>query len=111
MGKRLTLISPSEQKNLMHRPMTFGLRIKATPLEMVPITCPFKRAAITRVNMFQFFLMSSRYCPVNMGYALKNLVEGLSDEALYPWESPKINRLKSVKPTFATEQKKVLIHR
>ena len=23
------------------------------------------------------------------GYALKNWVEGLSDEAYYPWESPK----------------------
>ena len=23
------------------------------------------------------------------GYALKNWVEGLSDEAWYPWESPK----------------------
>ena len=44
-------------------------------------------------------------------YALKNWVEGVSDEAFYPWESPKKNRLKSVNPTFATEQKKVLIHR
>ena len=44
-------------------------------------------------------------------YALKNLVEGISDEAFYPWESPKKIRLKSVNPTFATEQKKVSIHR
>ena len=39
------------------------------------------------------------------GYASKNWVEGLSDEAFYPWESPKKIRL-----TFATEQNKVLIH-
>ena len=45
------------------------------------------------------------------GYALKNWVEGVSDEAFYPWEPPKKIRLKSVNPTFATEQKKVLIHR
>ena len=45
------------------------------------------------------------------GYALKNWVEGLSDEAFYPWESPKKIRLKSVSPTFATKQKKVSIHR
>ena len=45
------------------------------------------------------------------GCALKNWVEGVSDEAFYPWESPKKIRLKSVNPTFATEQKKVLIHR
>ena len=32
------------------------------------------------------------------GYALKNWVEVLSDEAHYPWESQK-NRLKSVNPT------------
>ena len=44
------------------------------------------------------------------GYALKNWVEGLSDEAFYPWESPKKIRLKSVNPTFVTEQKKVSIH-
>ena len=40
------------------------------------------------------------------GYTLKNWVEGVSDEALYPWESPKKIRLK-----FATEQNEVLIHR
>ena len=45
------------------------------------------------------------------GYALKNWVEGLSDEAYYPWDSPKKNGLKSVNPTFDTEQKKVSIHR
>ena len=44
------------------------------------------------------------------GYALKNWVEGLSDEAFYPWESPKKIGLKSVNTTFASEQKKVLIH-
>ena len=45
------------------------------------------------------------------GYALKNWVEELSDEAFYPWESPKKIRLKSVNPTitFATKQKKVSI--
>ena len=47
---------------------------------------------------------------LKQGYALKNWVEGVSDEAFYPWESPKKIRLKSVNPTFATEQKKVLIH-
>ena len=44
------------------------------------------------------------------GYALKNWVEGLFDEAFYPLESPKKIRLKLVNPTFATEQKKVSIH-
>ena len=48
---------------------------------------------------------------IKQGYASKNWVEGLSDEAFYPWESPKKIRLKSVNPTFATEQKKVSIHR
>ena len=44
------------------------------------------------------------------GYALKNWVEGLSDEGFYPWESPRKIRLKSVYSTFGTEQKKVSIH-
>ena len=44
------------------------------------------------------------------GYALKNWVEGLSDEAFYPWESPKKIWLQSVNPKFVTEQKKFLIH-
>ena len=47
---------------------------------------------------------------IKQGHALKNWVEGVSDEPFYPWESPKKNRLKSVNPTFVTEQKKVLIH-
>ena len=29
---------------------------------------------------------------IKQGYALKNWVEGVSDEAFYPWESPKKNR-------------------
>ena len=37
------------------------------------------------------------------GYALKNWAEGLSDEAYYPWESPKKIRLKSFNPTFVNE--------
>ena len=48
---------------------------------------------------------------IKQGYALKKCVEGVSDEVFYPWESPKKIRLNSVNPTFATEQKKVLIHR
>ena len=44
------------------------------------------------------------------GYAFKNWVDGLSDEAYYPWESPKKIWLISVNPTIATKQKKVLIH-
>ena len=47
---------------------------------------------------------------IKQGYALKNWMEGLSDEAYYPWESPKKIQLKSVNPTFASEQKKVSIH-
>ena len=43
------------------------------------------------------------------GHTLNNWVEGLSDEAYYPWESRKNIRLKSVNPTFASEQKKVSI--
>ena len=43
------------------------------------------------------------------GYTLKNWVEGLPDEPFFPWESRKKNRLKSVNPTFATEQNKVSI--
>ena len=44
------------------------------------------------------------------GHTLKNCVEGVSDEAFYPWESPKKIRIKSVNTTFAFEQNKVLIH-
>ena len=44
------------------------------------------------------------------GHALIKCVEGVSDEAFYPWESPKKIRLKSVNPTFVTEPKKVSIH-
>ena len=36
-------------------------------------------------------------------YALKNWVDGVSDEEYYPWESPKKNQLKSVNATFASE--------
>ena len=44
----------------------------------------------------------------DQGYTFKNWVEGLSDEAYYPWESPKKIQLKSVNPTFVNEQKNVL---
>ena len=37
-------------------------------------------------------------------------MEGLSDEANYPWESQKKVQLRLVNPIFATEEKKVLIH-
>ena len=40
---------------------------------------------------------------IKQGYALKNWVEGISDEVYYPWESPK-KMTKNVSPTFATEQ-------
>ena len=43
-----------------------------------------------------------------VSHTLNNWVDGVSDEAYYPWESPKKIRLKSVNPTFASEQKKVL---
>ena len=42
------------------------------------------------------------------GYVLKNWVEGLSDEASYPWVSPKKIQQKSVNPTFASEKKESL---
>ena len=49
------------------------------------------------------------YMGTKQGYALKNWVEVLSDEAHYPWESQK-NRLKSVNPPISnrisTEQLK-----
>ena len=45
-----------------------------------------------------------------VSHTLNNWVDGMSDEAYYPWESPKKIRLKSVNPTFASEQKKVSIH-
>ena len=38
------------------------------------------------------------------GHLLKNWVDGLSDEAHYPWESPKEIRLKLVNTTFATNK-------
>ena len=57
----------------------------------------------------QKYVAELEHC--KQGHALKNWVEGLSDEAFYPWESPKKIWLKSVNPTFATEQKKVSIHR
>ena len=46
------------------------------------------------------------------GYALKNWVEeGLSNEAYYPWESPKKKIwLKLVNLAIATEQKKVSVY-
>ena len=44
------------------------------------------------------------------GYMLKNWEEGLSDEAFYPWESPKRNRIKSVNPTYINKLKNVLIY-
>ena len=44
------------------------------------------------------------------GYTLKNWMEGISDEAYHPWESPKKIGLKSVSPTFTTKQKNVLIY-
>ena len=47
---------------------------------------------------------------IKQGYALKNWVERLSDEAYFPWESPKKNRLKTVNPTFVNKQKNVLIY-
>ena len=47
---------------------------------------------------------------VRVSHTLKNWVDGVSDEVNYPWESPKKIRLQSVKPTFASEQKKVSIH-
>ena len=47
---------------------------------------------------------------LKQGYVLKNWLEGLSDEAFYCWESPKKIGIKSVDPTFVTEQKKLLIH-
>ena len=47
---------------------------------------------------------------IEQDYMLKNWVEGLSDEAFYPWKSPKEIRLKSVNPTFASKQKNVSIH-
>ena len=45
-----------------------------------------------------------------VSHKLNDWVDGLSDEAYYPWESPKRIRLKSVNPTFASEQKKVSIY-
>ena len=56
-------------------------------------------------EMNETFIMN-----IKQGYTLKNWVEGVSDEALYPWESLKKIRLKLVNPTFATVQKKVSIH-
>ena len=67
-------------------------------LRNVKMECSFPRLAIET--------LSSSYLSIKQGHALKNCVEGVSDEAFYPWESPKKIRLKSVKPTFVTEQKK-----
>ena len=81
---------------------------------------PVRPKIISRtISAVQCSLYSKRtvfmanYCImyIKQGYALKNWVEGLSDEAFYPWESPKTIRLKLVNPTFATKQKKVWIHR
>ena len=47
---------------------------------------------------------------IRVSHTLNNWVDGVSVEAYYPWESPKKIRLKSVNPTFASEQKKVSIH-
>ena len=40
---------------------------------------------------------------IKQGHTLINWVEGVSDEAYYPWESPKKIRLKSVNPTFVND--------
>ena len=54
----------------------------------------------------KFFTVQSK-----QGYVLKNWVEGLTDEAYYPWMGvTKKNQLKLVNPTFVTEQEKVLIY-
>ena len=47
---------------------------------------------------------------IKQGYALKKWVEGVSDEAKFPLGVTKKNPLKSVNPTFASEQKKLLVH-
>ena len=60
---------------------------------------------VKQMILIQHFSMSSK-----QGFALKNWVEGLSDEAYYPWESLKEIRLEFVNPTFATKENKVLIH-
>ena len=51
-----------------------------------------------------------RYMYTKQGYASKNWVDGLSDEAYYPWESPKFFWLKSVNPSLVNEQKNVLFY-
>ena len=53
------------------------------------------------LNEVQSFSSSFLSIDIKQGYALKNWVEGISDEKI---------RLKSVSPTFATEQKNVLIY-
>ena len=60
-------------------------------------------------EFFRFMRLNFPRMTCKQGHALKSWVEGLSDEAFYPWESPKKIELKSVNPFF-TEQKKVLIH-
>ena len=64
------------------------------------------------VNVCRVKILCRIIC--KQGYALKNWVEGLSDgsdEAFYQWETPKkIRLLKSVNPTFVSEQKKISIH-
>ena len=47
---------------------------------------------------------------VKQGDGLNSWVKRISDEAYYPWESPKKIQLKTVNPTFVSKQKKVLIH-
>ena len=53
------------------------------------------------------------YMNTKQSYTLKNWVEGISDEAYYPWALgvTKKNRLELVSPTFVTEQNNVLICR
>ena len=58
---------------------------------------------LKRLIDLKFFLNIN----IKQGYTLKKWVEGLSDEAYYPCESPKKIRLKSANPTFASERKKV----
>ena len=61
-------------------------------------------------NVGFMFSISIKRLTFRVSHMLNNWVDGVTDEAYYPWESPKKIRLKSVNPTFVTEQKKVLIH-
>ena len=58
----------------------------------------------TKVNSKLFTYYQKFYATIDtkQGHALNNLVEGVSDEAFYPWESPKKIQLKSIEPTFVT---------